>query len=124
LEIAASSAPPDLILLDVMMPEIDGFEVCRRLQANPLTRNIPVIFLTAKTATEDEEMGFSVGAVDFIHKPISPPVLAVRVKAYLRIKLMQDFLQRENVALQNLVIQNVFELNQLKEFMWGGRALS
>ncbi len=69
----ANAAPPDLILLDIMMPEMDGFEVCRRLKASDVTRQVPVIFLTAKTEIDDEALGFAVGAVDFIHKPISPP---------------------------------------------------
>jgi len=75
LQIAASAAPPDLILLDVMMPDIDGYEVCRRLKANPGTADIPVIFLTARTELEDEQKGLALGAVDYITKPISPPIL-------------------------------------------------
>jgi putative two-component system response regulator len=71
LELAANS-PPDLILLDIMMPEMDGYEVCKRLKANPVTAGIPVIFLTAKVAAEDEELGLALGAVDFIHKPFAP----------------------------------------------------
>src|ERR1035438_3622341 len=67
LELAAA-APPDLVLLDIMMPEMDGYEVCRRLKASEATRLVPIIFLTAKAEIEDEELGFSVGAVDFIHK--------------------------------------------------------
>ena len=66
----AFANPPDLILLDVMMPKIDGFEICRRLKANPKLSDVPVIFITSKTDIEDEERGFSVGASDFIHKPI------------------------------------------------------
>src|SRR3954464_5293573 len=67
----ASEAPPDLVLLDIMMPEMDGYEVCRRLKADPRTRDVPVIFLTAKVEEEDEQQGFDVGAVDYITKPIS-----------------------------------------------------
>lgn len=73
LAIAASMPPPDLILLDIMMPEIDGYEVCTKLKADTQTKNIPVIFLTAKTDVADEQHGFSLGAVDYITKPISPP---------------------------------------------------
>ena len=69
LAIASGDDKPDLILLDVMMPGMDGYEVCRRLKANPETRDIPVIFLTGQTGTEDETKGFEVGAVDYIHKP-------------------------------------------------------
>ena len=79
LELAAA-APPDLVLLDIMMPEMDGYEVCRRLKAAVATCEVPVIFLTAKSEVEDEKLGFSVGAVDFIHKPISPPIVEARVK--------------------------------------------
>ena len=77
---------PDLILLDIMMPGMDGYEVCRRLKANPRTRDIPVIFLTAKAETQDEELGFEVGAVDYIQKPISPPIVLARVKTHLALR--------------------------------------
>jgi putative two-component system response regulator len=73
LKIAQSETPPDLILLDIMMPEIDGYEVCRRLKADNKTRDIPIIFLTAKTEVIDETLGFELGASDYITKPISPP---------------------------------------------------
>lgn len=73
LKIAEASPQPDLILLDIMMPGMDGYEVCEKLKANPTTKNIPVIFLTAKTEVEDETKGFQLGAVDYITKPISPP---------------------------------------------------
>src|SRR5579863_10442638 len=79
LAITSAVQKPDLILLDVMMPEMDGYEVCRRLKANPETRDIPVVFLTGQTGTEDETMGFEVGAVDYIHKPFSEPVVKARV---------------------------------------------
>ncbi len=77
---------PDLILLDVMMPGMDGYEVCRRLKANPETAEIPVIFLTAKTDSLDEEKGFEVGAVDYIHKPFSAPIVLARVKTQLALQ--------------------------------------
>ena len=83
LVLASASEKPDLILLDVMMPGMDGYEVCRRLKANPVTRDIPVIFLTAKTDAMDEEIGFGVGAVDYIHKPFSAPLVLARVKTQL-----------------------------------------
>ena len=74
LKIAQSQAP-DLIMLDIMMPEIDGYEVCRQLKANPVTKDIPVIFLTAKGETSDEAEGFALGAADYILKPVNPPLL-------------------------------------------------
>jgi len=111
----AFSAPPDLVLLDVMMPEMDGYEVCRRLKTNELTQTVPVIFLTAKNEVEDEELGFSVGAVDFIHKPISPPIVMARVKTHLEMKSWRDFLQDQNVWLQQQVEQRLSEINHLQD---------
>ncbi len=86
LELATSPDGPDLILLDIMMPDMDGYEVCRRLRANARTQDIPVIFLTAKTDVEAEALGFSIGAVDYIHKPISPPILKARVATHLNLQ--------------------------------------
>src|SRR6478752_650692 len=86
LVLASAAEKPDLILLDVMMPGMDGYEVCRRLKANPVTRDIPVIFLTAKTDALDEEKGFEVGAVDYIHKPFSGPIVLARVKTQLALQ--------------------------------------
>lgn len=80
LKIAQSDTPPDLILLDVVMPGMDGYEVCKTLQQNNKTRDIPVIFLTAKSDAEDEAKGFSLGAVDYIAKPISLPIVLARVR--------------------------------------------
>ncbi|HZJ12218.1 MAG TPA: response regulator, partial [Methyloceanibacter sp.] len=86
LAIATAADKPDLILLDVMMPGMDGFEVCRRLKADPTTHEIPIIFLTAKTDSVDEEKGFEVGAVDYIHKPFSAPLVLARVKTQLALQ--------------------------------------
>lgn len=83
LKVAFSPKPPDLILLDVMMPDMDGYEVCRLLKADDRTRNIPVIFVTAKSEVEDEAYGFSLGAADYIVKPISAPIVMARVKTHL-----------------------------------------
>jgi CheY-like chemotaxis protein len=100
LRIATSETPPDLVLLDVMMPEMDGFEVCRRLKADPATREIPVIFLTAKTETEDILQGFEVGAVDYVAKPFRPPELLARVNLHLTLRRLQkELIQRaEEIA--------------------------
>lgn len=86
LAIANAAEKPELILLDIMMPGMDGFEVCRRLKANPETAGIPVIFLTAKTEALDEEKGFEVGGVDYIHKPFSGPIVLARVKTQLALQ--------------------------------------
>ena len=96
--------PPDLILLDVMMPEMDGYEVCIRLKADPETRDIPVIFLTGQTEIEDETRGFEVGAVDYIHKPFSPAVVKARVQTHLVLRGI-----REQLAQQLLTIQKELE---------------
>ena len=83
LKIVYSDDPPDLILLDIMMPDLSGHEICRRLKANPDRRGIPVIFVTAMSTVEDEQLGLSIGAVDYITKPISPPIVRARVRTHL-----------------------------------------
>jgi len=100
LTIALSDKAPDLILLDIMMPEMDGYEVCRRLKANTATRDIPIIFLTAKSDMEDEQKGLAMGAVDYITKPISPPIVLARVAAQLSLKANADFLREKNEFLR------------------------
>lgn len=92
--IEQAASGPDLIILDVMMPEIDGFEVCRRLKSTERSRNIPVIFLTARSGEFEEILGLEIGADDFVQKPISPRKLLVRVKAVLR-RRRPDTGQRE-----------------------------
>ena len=83
LELAATDPQPDIILLDIMMPEMDGYEVCRRLKADPATARIPVIFVTAMGEVEDESRGFGLGAADYITKPVSAPIVRARVRAQL-----------------------------------------
>jgi sigma-B regulation protein RsbU (phosphoserine phosphatase) len=100
LELANQSPAPDLILLDVMMPEMDGYEVCSRLKLADHTRDIPVIFLTGQTDSQDETKGFEVGAVDYIHKPFSPAVVQARVRTHLVLRGM-----REELASQLQTIQ-------------------
>ena len=112
LKIAASDSPPDLILLDIMMPEMDGYEVCRRLKADPKTADIPVVFLTAKSEEQDEMVGLELGAVDYITKPISPPIVLARVKTHLTLKRVSDFLRDQNVFLENEVRRRSEELVQ------------
>lgn len=115
LKIAFSELPPDLILLDIMMPDMDGYEVCRQLKANPATRDIPVIFLTAKTDTSDEQLGFELGAVDYITKPISPPIALARVKANLLLKASSDFLKDKNVFLEQEVARRTAEVRDIQD---------
>ena len=104
LELAHADPPPDLVLLDVMMPGMDGYEVCRRLKSDTATREIPVIFLTGQTEVEDETKGFEVGAVDYIHKPFSPAVVKARVQTHLVLRGI-----REQLAQQLLTIQKELE---------------
>ena len=108
LSIAGADEKPDLILLDVMMPEMDGYEVCRRLKTDPVTREIPVIFLTAQTEAEDETRGFQVGAVDYVHKPFSSAVVKARVHTHLVLRET-----REKLAQQLLAIQKELETARL-----------
>lgn len=115
LRIAASATPPDLILLDVMMPDIDGYEVCRRLKASPRTRDIPVVFLTAKSEVEDEQKGLALGAVDYITKPISPPILMARVATQLSLKASADFLRSQNDFLEAEVARRTSELEAIQD---------
>ena len=100
LELAKATPPPDLILLDVMMPEMDGYEVCERLKADPDMREIPVIFLTGQTEVEDETRGFDVGAVDYIHKPFSPAVVKARVQTHLVLRGIREQLAQQLLAIQ------------------------
>lgn len=99
LKITSSSQPPDLILLDVMMPGMDGHEVCRRLKENPATRNIPVIFLTGQDDVEEVIHGLEIGAVDYIVKPAEPGILKARIRTHLRLKWTLANLARQNTAL-------------------------
>ena len=114
----AFANPPDLILLDIMMPNIDGFEACRRIKANPDLADIPVIFITSKNEDEYEERGFSVGASDFIHKPINAPILVARVKTHLKIKLVMDYLRNENARLQDSKLPSSSELIKVIKTLW------
>jgi putative two-component system response regulator len=100
LQLAAQAPPPDLILLDVMMPGMSGYEVLERLRAEPATRDIPVIFTTAMNAAEDEQHGLGLGAVDYITKPLRPAIVLARVHTHLELKQARDRLQRDNVALE------------------------
>lgn len=115
LALARAEPLPDLILLDVMMPEMDGFEVCRRLKSDPVTAGIPVIFLTALTSVEDEERGFALGAVDYITKPISPPIVAARVRNHLALKQAHDLLNDRHAFLEQTVARRIEEVSRAKD---------
>ena len=106
----ATQSPIDLILLDVIMPGIDGLEVCRQLKTDPKTRDIPVIFLTSLQSAADEEHGLSLGAEDFIHKPISPPVVMARVRNHLLLARNKRELKRHNEELEQLVATRTKEV--------------
>jgi putative two-component system response regulator len=115
LKIAQSDSPPDLILLDIMMPGMDGYEVCQHLKSDPATRDIPVIFLTAKAEVEDEKKGLELGAVDYITKPISPPIVMARVKNHLVIKASADFLRDKNDYLEIEVTKRTREVMAIQD---------
>ena len=99
-EVIAGHGTPDLILLDVMMPELDGYEVCRRLKADSRTRDIPVIFVTARDAEDDEAAGLAAGAIDYLTKPVSAPIVKARVRNHLLLKRGLDALAERNRALE------------------------
>ncbi|WP_237363566.1 response regulator [Vibrio marisflavi] len=105
IKIANTIPKPHLILLDIMMPDMDGYEVCNRLKSNPFTTNIPIIFVTAKTDTVDEQKGFELGAVDYISKPVSPPIVLARVKTHIS-------LYDQNLALSGQVRQRTEQLEK------------
>jgi len=115
LKIAQSDNPPDLILLDIMMPGMDGYEVCHRLKADPATRDIPVIFLTAKAEVEDEKKGLELGAVDYITKPVSPPIVMARVKSHIALKASADFLRDKALYLEIEVAKRTREVMAIQD---------
>jgi len=101
LRLAQSAPMPDLILLDVMMPKMNGYDVCRSLKANLQTRDIPVIFLTGQIKVKDETQGFEVGAVDYIHKPFSVAVVNARVRTHIMLREAREELSRQLMAINN-----------------------
>lgn len=106
---------PDLILLDIMMPGLSGYEVIGTLKSTPETRHIPVIFLTAMSAAEDEKKGLELGAADYILKPISPPILLARVKTQLENKAAADFLRDQNSFLETEVGKRTREISAIQD---------
>ncbi|WP_229219760.1 response regulator [Rugamonas fusca] len=129
LKIARGESKPDLILLDIMMPGMSGYDVCKALKADPATRDIPVIFVTAMSEVADEQLGLSLGAVDYITKPVSAPIVLARIKTQLSMKRVHDFLRdqnqflvtevelrtREIVALQDVTIHTMASLAETRD---------
>ena len=114
---------PDLILLDVMMPEIDGFEVCKKLKADPRFTDIEVIFITALSDTKYIAQGFELGAVDYITKPFKAAEVKARVQTHMTLKKMKEALNRQNVALENQVKNKTAQLQEMFNATVGGMAL-
>lgn len=112
LKIARTEPQPDIILLDIMMPEMDGYEVCRQLKLSPLTAAIPVIFITAKSAVEDEQQGFALGAVDYITKPFNPEIVKTRVNTHLALYDQQRKLYAENKDLKQRIVSDFYDYTE------------
>jgi len=106
---------PDLILLDIMMPDIDGYEICGQLKQNPLTKEIPIIFLTARNQTEHVIKGFQMGANDYITKPFNCDELSARVNTHLDLKVKSERLKLMNIELEHIVAERTKELNIAKQ---------
>jgi signal transduction histidine kinase len=120
----AELVKPDLILLDVMMPGLDGFDTCRALKDNPGTRDIPVIFMTSLTQTEDKITGFRVGAMDFVTKPLQMEEVAVRVKTHLKLRALQRLQQEQNARLEEEIKTRIQAQDALIEVLNGVRNVS
>ncbi|MCG8615889.1 MAG: response regulator, partial [Desulfobacterales bacterium] len=126
----AERYPPDLILLDIMMPEMDGYDVCRLLKSNPRLNRIPVIFVTALIETEDEEMGLNLGAVDYIAKPVSAPIVKARLRTHLDLYDQNRVLEktvtartRELSLTQDATIFSLATLAEYRDNETGGHIL-
>jgi putative two-component system response regulator len=115
LSIARAGEAPDLILLDIMMPGLSGYDVLRELKADPATAHVPVIFLTAMSSREDEQRGLEMGVVDYITKPVSPPVVLARVRNHLLLKRSADFLRDNNRFLQTEVDRRTREITAIQD---------
>lgn len=115
LRITSGDNPPDLVLLDVVMPEMDGYEVCQRMKSDPSSADIPVIFLTARSEALDEEKGLGLGAIDYITKPISPSIMMARIRTHLRLKSVSDFLKDKNAFLESEVARRTEEIGMVQD---------
>lgn len=114
LEVARNTLP-DIILMDVMMPVMNGYEACRRLKENEKLRDIPVLFLTARSDEEDEKKGFTLGAADYIVKPVSPPILTARMKTHLALKRSRDILESQNHFLDEEIQRRTKDVSIVQE---------
>jgi phosphoserine phosphatase RsbU/P len=117
LKMALVEPRPDLILLDIMMPGMDGYEVCRRLKADEQTKLIPIIFVTARSEVEDETLGFELGAVDYITKPFSIPVVKARVKAHLELKRLREIEAIQRAKLESVLLKLNDELAEAADYV-------
>jgi putative two-component system response regulator len=115
LVMAVGKEAPDLILLDIMMPDMDGYEVCRALKRDKRTVDIPVIFLTAKSSVQDEQKGLELGAVDYITKPPSPPIVMARIRTHLYLKSVRDFLLNKNEFLEAEVERRTRDVSMIQD---------
>ena len=115
LAIVNSAEPPDLILLDIMMPGMNGYDVCHRIRDNPDRRGIPIIFVTAMTSIEDERLGLEIGAVDYITKPISPPIVMARVRTHLALydqtRVLEDRVRARTAELFRIPVIGKLDLS-------------
>lgn len=124
LELTQGNLPPDLILLDIMMPEMDGYEVCRRLRNDPTTKNIPIIFVTSKGDSEEEAKGLDLGAVDYIAKPFNNTVVKARVRTHVQLKIRTDMLEQLAMLDGLTGIDNRRSFDQALELEWKRAARS
>ena len=108
----ANAETPDLVLLDIVMPDMDGYEVCRRLKKNVNTENIPVIFVSGKNQDDDETKGLEIGAVDYIKKPFNDTVVKARVKTHLSLKMAQETLANQNDILRQRVKERTRDIEK------------
>lgn len=124
LKVAFSDAPPDIILSDIIMPEMNGYEFCAQIKEDLRTKNIPVIFVTAVSEVMDETRGFALGAVDYITKPFHPPVVKARVKLHLNLKRKQELLEKYAFidALTEIPNRRRFDEVMVKEWNRAGRS--
>ncbi len=114
IEVASRLPPPDLILLDVEMPGMDGYDVCRHLKSHPSTQQIPVFFVTARDGTDDEEIGLHLGAVDYISKPFQPSIVRARIHNHLQLRRQKLQIQEQHQQIQS-ALENLRELESLRD---------